>query len=608
MKFGKQILRESGLDQRLHYTNFKQLKKILKALVSALETGDWDLANIFHLEFFTFLQNEMLNVESTYSSELHKIDVVQKKIMQLFPLLAIQADPEVFCSLKFEQLLDHLQTECFSDELFTVCSNLGEMSSRCKRLRRNVIWNSIAVVKIIKKMKKMTKMYILPTESASSILSSQNWYSSLKLPELISAVDTMIEEVMTRLTSKPPSRECYTCPICLDLIVDPVTLRGCLHRFCWNCLARATVSAQETGQEMERCPYCRSSCTLDPETFAVDGILNRFLRRFFPEDIESRMANEEAERISLVTAYNNRKMENGIQKQMPIVENISCKKESSNLLPSVPLEEPMWEKDPLLAYCYQSIQEGESTDIPSSIVENVSSSSSNSFCMKPVSSPSKFKKVLAPLDTPPVEKDYSLWSPSQEIMERDFWQAATHSSTPLLAVVSSLSLGPPPGFPHSLHAPPSGKWKEAMTSFVSPLVSTEKYGSPPYNASEVFSSPEKKCASPRILSSKEGSSGCHFSSLSGASTASESTGIPSESEGSLVSSVHTPALASSTLLPMPPKKNLPAQQPAAYKPLPQSKQPGLLPSPGEIPKAIVLFTTMAMQTSPLRRKNRNRIV
>jgi len=95
----------------------------------------------------------------------------------------------------------------------------------------------------------------------------------------------MTDELMHRLTLQPLSRDRYECPICLDLIVEPVSLTVCGHRFCWQCLVRSCYEGKTEGN-FERCPCCRTAFAMDPDEFEVDGILDRFLRKNFPVDAE----------------------------------------------------------------------------------------------------------------------------------------------------------------------------------------------------------------------------------------------------------------------------------------------------------------------------------
>lgn len=97
--------------------------------------------------------------------------------------------------------------------------------------------------------------------SAASLLRRECWYSSLALPHLLSGVDTLSDSLLQLLTGAPPSPEKYLCPICLDLIEEPVTLRACCHRFCFGCLAAAASAGPGGGDPdaLSRCPSCRTS-------------------------------------------------------------------------------------------------------------------------------------------------------------------------------------------------------------------------------------------------------------------------------------------------------------------------------------------------------------
>ncbi|CBZ55286.1 putative zinc finger (C3HC4 type RING finger) protein [Neospora caninum Liverpool] len=93
--------------------------------------------------------------------------------------------------------------------------------------------------------------------SASSVLRRECWYSSMALPSLLSTLDTLVDEILLGLTGRPPNEDRHICPICLDVIVDPVILRACCHRFCITCLAAAAISSPAKG-ELPKCPSCRT--------------------------------------------------------------------------------------------------------------------------------------------------------------------------------------------------------------------------------------------------------------------------------------------------------------------------------------------------------------
>lgn len=320
MKFGKSIRSEARNNRGLSFINFKYLKRIVKRCGAAVRAGAWDAAREEDRQFWLVLESELRKVGESYWKELQQISNLQASITQKLPFLDIQPDPETYTRMGFEQLQAHLQSLGGLDEvpssrncsassvktsaaLCEFCVNLGKISARCKRLRRCVLWNAVAVVKILKKRQKLTSLAVnreafpfsliqweCQSETAVQVLSRQGWYCCDQLPKIVSIVETTTGELMQRLTLTPPNRDQYQCPICLEVVVDPVCLRTCGHRFCWACLCMAYCEKAEGT--LERCPCCRAAFPLDPEAFEVDGILSRFLRDFFPEDQSARMEEQ----------------------------------------------------------------------------------------------------------------------------------------------------------------------------------------------------------------------------------------------------------------------------------------------------------------------------
>ncbi|PFH34331.1 hypothetical protein BESB_074830 [Besnoitia besnoiti] len=105
--------------------------------------------------------------------------------------------------------------------------------------------------------------------SASSVLRRECWYSSMALPSLLSTLDTLVDHVLLGLAGRAQNEDRHICPICLDVIVDPVILRACCHRFCFTCLAAAAISSPAKG-ELPKCPSCRT-CIVPVDAEAAVG-------------------------------------------------------------------------------------------------------------------------------------------------------------------------------------------------------------------------------------------------------------------------------------------------------------------------------------------------
>jgi len=102
----------------------------------------------------------------------------------------------------------------------------------------------------------------------------QPFYRCQRLANLL----IQAECVATILTGRA-SKDDYTCAVCLDILSNPVVL-SCAHRFCWHCLAQASVHKQA-------CPVCRKEQSLNPRLYEVHGVLDSFLARHFPDEYKS---------------------------------------------------------------------------------------------------------------------------------------------------------------------------------------------------------------------------------------------------------------------------------------------------------------------------------
>lgn len=84
-------------------------------------------------------------------------------------------------------------------------------------------------------------------------------------------------------TASPTSEEDYDCPVCLELLVDPVVISGCGHDACKHCLRRWLAQGQAT------CPTCRTAIV--PATLPrVCLRLARTIETLFPARLQERRA------------------------------------------------------------------------------------------------------------------------------------------------------------------------------------------------------------------------------------------------------------------------------------------------------------------------------
>ncbi|KAA0200260.1 hypothetical protein FBUS_06143 [Fasciolopsis buskii] len=88
---------------------------------------------------------------------------------------------------------------------------------------------------------------------------------------------------MRRVSSLEPLEDMVTCPIDLNLLVDP-RLLPCGHAFCCDCLTRYMIQVasippngldQTTGIGLFSCPICRAACAI-PKTLKADSFPKAF--------------------------------------------------------------------------------------------------------------------------------------------------------------------------------------------------------------------------------------------------------------------------------------------------------------------------------------------
>lgn len=155
-----------------------------------------------------------------------------------------------------------------------VVKELLEFSAKIDKMRKFVMLNTLAVIKITKKHDKQSQRP-LQSEMVNSV-HKRHFYNSGRFSSLIIDSEVLTSQVMHRLTGARPQSDIYSCPICLGILCNPVVL-SCGHRYCMKCVSAASYFCQTS------CPVCRKEQILDMENIKVDTLLSHFLDRYFPE-------------------------------------------------------------------------------------------------------------------------------------------------------------------------------------------------------------------------------------------------------------------------------------------------------------------------------------
>ncbi|EUD66814.1 hypothetical protein C922_02799 [Plasmodium inui San Antonio 1] len=320
MKFGKSIRREMHNHPGMHYLGYKGLKKLIKQIRESQMEGRHTERKQLSVQFENMLHWDLDHIERTFRKIFLEINRMKNEIEKRFSSRIFNNEElkvnKKICS--FDNILEMVKEGgVVSEEVLDFCIRLSLLSNKCKVIRTYVVYNYVGLVKILKKMRKRcgsdaeeeaekkadqqaeqsesraqldhltsasdkvsngmsSSVPISVPISVANIVATYSWCLSDELPQLITSVNIISDEFIRQLCNSPVTSEKYTCPICLCLIHDPVTLNSCFHSFCWNCLATAIQK-----YSIDKCPSCRTKIVYDRDSFKIDGILGQFLKKHF---------------------------------------------------------------------------------------------------------------------------------------------------------------------------------------------------------------------------------------------------------------------------------------------------------------------------------------
>ena len=170
---------------------------------------------------------------------------------------------------------------------------LLQFSAKVDGMRKFVMINSLAVIKITKKHDKQPGVKDQLQSDMVSLVHRKHFYNSPKFSSLITDIQVrcvgqsrpvrlvvasscgsaqarmqvLASQLMFNITKMRPPVEDFSCPICLGILCNPVVL-SCGHRFCMKCVSAASYFCQTS------CPVCRKEQILDMETIKGERIFN----------------------------------------------------------------------------------------------------------------------------------------------------------------------------------------------------------------------------------------------------------------------------------------------------------------------------------------------
>jgi len=133
-----------------------------------------------------------------------------------------------------------------------------------KKLHKFAVLNYLAILKILKKHDKhfeTVRPHILE-HLVKTVL-----YEAVKTPRIFDHCQKVIPG-----SSRPE------CPICLEKCIVPVSL-VCGHEFCSACMWKGD------SENLNRCPLCRKSQTLNPSEMGIVDILGKLSEKYFPRRV-----------------------------------------------------------------------------------------------------------------------------------------------------------------------------------------------------------------------------------------------------------------------------------------------------------------------------------
>jgi hypothetical protein len=275
MKFGKRIRGEAVESWSSYYIDYKELKHLLKQLVSngAPEAGEREFKRAIIAEidkvdsFFTEQENDLYSEFRTLCAKVTETHIADSAV-----LAKAQNAKGKSGHFNLERLVSALE----DTDAGQMIKALLQFSAKVDGMRKFVMINSLAVIKITKKHDKQPGVKEQMQSDMVALVHRKHFYNSPKFSSLITDTQVLASQLMYTITKVCPPVEDFSCPICLGILCNPVVL-SCGHRFCMKCVSAASYFCQTS------CPVCRKEQILDMETIKVDTLLSHFLERYFPE-------------------------------------------------------------------------------------------------------------------------------------------------------------------------------------------------------------------------------------------------------------------------------------------------------------------------------------
>ncbi|OII76068.1 hypothetical protein cand_008140 [Cryptosporidium andersoni] len=315
VKFSKGVQIQARNNRGTRYLNYKLLIRKIRWVAEQEEKENWSEAQRYDLIFKDILFRDMNRMDTMYSRDITYIrDMMCVLTRSLWSLSCSNSEknglnmnefnevtqlPVVFLSnlLAFLNPYIDYNNKLQEKKVMEWLYNLLECYGKLIRLRSYIIWNSIAVIKVLKKRhaKISPKRRAVNPLDCYALLSSHEFYNGKTLGYL----NDMIRDLVIKVFKVDLTTE--TCRKCFKTTSEPIKTI-CNHIVCWKCVINiGEISYPKIKnlyyQPMEfhnminnqiiyykpfkNCPVCFTSWNRNPESIQVENKLIRLCIDFF---------------------------------------------------------------------------------------------------------------------------------------------------------------------------------------------------------------------------------------------------------------------------------------------------------------------------------------
>ncbi|KAK6588531.1 hypothetical protein RS030_4625 [Cryptosporidium xiaoi] len=256
IKFSKGIQVQARNNRGTRYLNYKLLIRKIRWVFEQEEEKNFAEAQKYDLIFKDILLRDINRMDSMYSRDISYIrDLMCILSRDIWSISVSPQSNVMYSSMRINNRADDINnlSSMFISSLSSLINpsfelvnerkivdwlhNLLECCGKLAKLRSYIIWNSIAVIKVLKKRKNKISInrFMKNPIDAYSLLNSHEFYKGLTLEYL----NRNLRNIMVKVFKKDMFSE--VCQKCKKKTFEPIK-SICNHILCWRCI----ISVNET--------------------------------------------------------------------------------------------------------------------------------------------------------------------------------------------------------------------------------------------------------------------------------------------------------------------------------------------------------------------------